>query len=206
MESGAERKERRLQELIAIAEGRIAEGGLGAVKARDLARELGVALGAIYNLVADLDELYLRVASRTLTRLDRALADASAASAGAGRDAACGQLVSIALAYRSFASDNLHLWRALFEHRMSEDKPFPEWALADQLSLFRYILAPLRELMPGVDDEERLRWAQTMFSAVHGMVMLGLEKKFVAVPIKQLDRQIERFVRALCVGLSAEMA
>ena len=48
-------------------------GGLAGLKTRELAREIGVANGAVYNLVEDMDELILRVGSRTLGRLDAAL-------------------------------------------------------------------------------------------------------------------------------------
>ena len=50
-------------------------GGLAGLKTRELAREIGVANGAVYNLVEDMDELILRVGSRTLGRLDAALTD-----------------------------------------------------------------------------------------------------------------------------------
>lgn len=201
METAAERRHAQRQRLVEAAERAIADGGLGAVKARDLAREIGVALGAIYNLVADMDELYLRVASRTLARLDGALADAGVAPGAGGGSSDCGKLVAIALAYRRFASDNFFLWRALFDLRLAEDKAVPDWAVADQINLFRHILTPLRALLPKAPEEDRQRWAQTLFSAVHGIVFLGLEKRLVAVPIDRLDAQIEAFVRAICAGL-----
>ena len=51
-------------------------------------------------------------------------------------------------------------------------------------------------------DEARLRLAQTMFGAVHGVVWLGLEEKFVGVRQDLLDAQIEHFVRTFCAGLT----
>lgn len=199
----AERKSRRRQALIEAAECAIAAEGLAGLRARDLAKEVGVALGAIYNLVADLDELHLLVASRTLGRLDAALAAAGAIDRS-GPDGACEKLIAIGKGYRRFATDNLNLWRALFEHRMADDEaPFPEWALTDQLNLFRHILAPLSDLLPKADEAQRLHLAQTLFSAVHGVVLLGLEKRFVGVPINLLDAQIEQFVRLTCAGIAA---
>lgn len=192
------RREAQRTALIDAAERRIARDGLASIKARDLAQDVGVALGAIYNLVADLDELMLRVASRTLARLDAAL-DA-AATAGAREDA-CGRLVAIALAYRRFASDHLHLWRSLFEYRMSADKDLPDWAVIDQMHLFRHILAPLAVLMPDASEADRQTMASTLFSAVHGVVSLGLEGKLVAVPAALIDQQVERLVRMLCAAL-----
>ncbi|MDE2361451.1 MAG: TetR/AcrR family transcriptional regulator [Hyphomicrobiales bacterium] len=187
--------------LVDAAERAIAEGGTASLRARELAREIGAALGAIYNLVADLDELYLRVATRTLARLDEALA----ASTDGGRVAdPVERLVAIALAYRRFASENLHLWRALFEHRMAPGKPLPDWALTDQMQLFRHIVEPLTTLSPRETEAQRMAAAHTLFSAVHGVVLLGLEEKFVGVPPDLLDAQISWLVRTTCRGLRSE--
>ena len=79
----AERRDGQRQALIDAAERAIVRDGLAGLKARDLAVEIGVSLGAIYNLVEDLDELALRVASRTLSRLEAALAVALLATGGA---------------------------------------------------------------------------------------------------------------------------
>lgn len=201
MELTAERRLRHREALVAAAQNAIALHGLKGLKARDLAHTAGIALGAIYNLVADLDELYLRVASRTLSSLDAALAKAVTAAGPASDPTTV--LVAIAHAYRRFASDNLHLWRALFEFRMAPDAPLPEWARADQLTLFRHILEPLRPLTPALDDAARMTLAKTLFGAVHGIVLLGLEEKFVGVPVDRLDAQIADFVRAVCAGLAA---
>ena len=47
--------------LIDVAERTIAENGLAALKARDLAREAGCSVGTIYNVFEHLDELILCV-------------------------------------------------------------------------------------------------------------------------------------------------
>src|ERR1051325_5211016 len=114
MSKALERRAKLREELILAAERSISAGGLAGLKTRDLAREIGCANGAVYNLVADMDELILRVGSRTLLRLDQALS----AAEGAGEPSPQETLVRIALAYCDFAAENLQLWRALFEHRM----------------------------------------------------------------------------------------
>jgi AcrR family transcriptional regulator len=50
------RREIQREALIDAAEAAIARGGLAGLKARDIAREAGCAVGAIYNLVEDMDE------------------------------------------------------------------------------------------------------------------------------------------------------
>ncbi len=202
MVTTAERRDRQRAQLVAAAERAIAERGLAGLKARELAQEIGCALGAIYNLVQDMDELVLRVGSLTLARLDAALS-AAAPQAPSSPGEAADALVAVALAYCAFARDNLQLWRVLFEHRMAEDSLVPDWAVAEQMTLFRHILGPLGVLVPDRSEAERGLLSRTLFSAVHGVVAIGLEEKLVAVPRAELDRQIESLVRLVCSGLAA---
>lgn len=200
----AERRDSQRAALIVAAERAIASGGLAGLKARDLAVEIGVSLGAIYNLVEDLDELALRVASRTLSRLDQAL-DAAAREATEarepGRDSAARHLIAIALAYRRFASDNENLWRALFDFERGGGRPPPDWAAGESMALFRHIRAPLAVLMPDAGDSARAVTSATLFSAVHGVVWLAFQKRLVAVPMDRLDDELTRLVEAIAVGL-----
>ena len=147
MSKALERRAKFREELILAAERSISAGGLAGLKTRELAREIGVANGAVYNLVEDVDELILRVGSRTLARLDAALTAAESNGPASPRET----LVRIAVAYCDFAAENLELWRALFEHRMAPGKPVPEWAVSEQMNLFRHIYRPLAELFPAAD-------------------------------------------------------
>ncbi len=76
MSKTVERRAKLREELILAAEKSISASGLAGLKSRELAREIGVANGAVYNLVEDMDELILRVGSRTLSRLDAVLSAA----------------------------------------------------------------------------------------------------------------------------------
>ncbi len=199
----AERREKQRAQLIDAAERAIARKGLDGLKARELAQEIGCAVGAIYNLVQDMDELVLRVGSRTLARLDAALR-AAAPQAPSSPEEAADALVMVALAYSTFARDNLQLWRVLFEHRMAEGAPVPDWIVSEQMAMFRHILEPLSVLVPDRSEVERGLLSRTLFSAVHGVVAIGLEEKLIAVPRRELDRQIEGMVRLICRGLATD--
>jgi len=202
MSKALERRAKFRKELILAAERSIGTGGLAGLKTRDLAREIGVANGAVYNLVEDMDELTLRVGSRTLARLDAALTVAESDGPASPRET----LVRIAVAYCDFAAENLGLWRALFEHRMAPGKPVPEWAISEQMNLFRHIYRPLAELFPQRTPAELGVTARSLFSAVHGMVLLGLEQKLIAVPVIELRKEIGIIVGAMIDGLTAKAA
>ena len=195
----AARRETQREALVDCAEAAIAAGGLPALKARDLAACVGCSLGAIYNLVADLDELVLRVSRRTLAALDAEL-DAIEAS---GAQETRAQLVAWAKAYAAFATANRNLWRALFDFRMVEGAELPDWFAADQVRLFLRLETRLAALMPGRDDAAVKRQARTLFSAVHGIVALGLERKLVEMPVEAIDAELEGFVAIYLAGLEA---
>jgi AcrR family transcriptional regulator len=197
MSKALERRAKLREILILAAEKSIAAKGLAGLKTRDLARAIGVANGAVYNLVEDVDELILRVGSRTLDRLDAALT----AAESEGPAAPDKMLVRVALAYCDFAAANLEQWRALFEHRMERGKPIPQWAVEEQMNLFRHIFRPLAALFPNRSPEELSVTARSLFSSVHGMVSLGLEQKLIAVPIAVLRLEIATIVQAMITGL-----
>lgn len=200
MSKALERRAKLREALIEAAERAIATKGLSGMKTRDLAEEIGIANGGVYNLVDDVDELILRVGSRTLARLDASLSLAEMSGPSTPRET----LVRIAAAYCDFAAENLELWRALFEHRMQPGKAVPEWAIAEQMDLFRHIYKPLAALFPQRSAAQLGVTARSLFSAVHGMVALGLEQKLIAVPLDALRSEIATLVRAMIDGLTAK--
>jgi AcrR family transcriptional regulator len=202
MSKPLEKRTKLREALIDSAERSIATRGLAGLKTRELAREIGCANGAVYNLVEDVDELILRVGSRTLAKLDAALTEAESNGPASPAET----LVRIAVAYCDFAAGNLELWRALFEHRMKQGKEIPEWAISEQMDLFRHIYRPLAVLFPKRAVAELSVTARSLFSAVHGMVLLGLEQKLIAVPIDALRAEIAAIVRAMVDGLKERSA
>jgi AcrR family transcriptional regulator len=198
MSKTLERRAKQLEDLVQAAERAVSARGLAGLKSRELAAEIGVANGAVFNLVDDMDELVLRVGSRTLARLDAALT----AAESNGDPSPAEALVRIAVAYCDFAAENLELWRALFEHRMAPDKQVPEWAVEEQMNLFRHIYHPLAKCFPNWSADELGITARSLFAAVHGMVSLGLEQKLIAVPVAALRDEIATIVKATIRGLN----
>jgi AcrR family transcriptional regulator len=189
------------EQLIDAAERTIASRGLAALKARDLAREVGCAVGTIYNVFDHLDALVLCVGSRTLAMLEAALVAAGPTTAGHDSpEEAADDLVRLAFAYLEFAGMHTVRWRALFEHRMSEARPLPEWFVEQQHRLFAQVERPLGTLLPEFDEDVRRILARTVFSAVHGIVALGLEEKLVSLPLPDLGTQLVATVRAIARG------
>jgi AcrR family transcriptional regulator len=192
----ADKRQAQLEALIEAAEKRICDHGLASLKARDLATDIGVALGGLYNIVADMDALLLLVSSKTLARLGHAASDATGHLPMGNHAEALDRLVAVAHTYLKFARQNLPLWRMIFELRL--DSPLPDWAAQDQLRLFRHIAEPLRIIFPDLNTIALTVRARTLFAAVHGIISIGLEERLIAVPVQKLADEIEWLTRSAC--------
>ena len=197
------RRQKLRTELVNAAERRIAREGLGSVRARALADEVGCAVGAIYNVFADLDALALAVNSRTLAALEEALVAAQGdVEAPRSADQAVDRMVRMALAYADFAAANTLRWRALFDHRLPPVRDVPDWYREEQRRLFDYLDPALNALQPRATAAYRTLLARSAFSALHGVVMLGLEEKLQVVPLPTLREQVTLIVTAMARGLA----
>lgn len=196
----AARREQLKDALVAAAARTIAKEGVGGLKARALADEVGCAVGAIYNVVADLDELTLLANSQTLTALEQVLT--AAAVPGRGPDWAISQLVKLALAYLEFAASHRKQWQALFDHRLAVGHSPPDWYQRDLERLFGLVERSVAELQPDTNAERRKLLARSLFSAAHGLVALGLEEKLAFIPLPALREQVTTIVTALGYGLA----
>ena len=179
--------------LIIIAERTIAQKGLTALRARDLASAAGCAVGAIYNVFGDLTDLVLAVNARTFHRLG---ADVAEALADAPQDPV-EQLVIVAQAYHRFASDNHLSWRALFDVERAPGEAAPDWYLQEMGQLFTYISDPLAVIFPDHDSQDLALLTRALFSSVHGIVLLGLDEASAGVPSDDIDRMIALVLRQI---------
>lgn len=189
-----DRREALKQRLMDAAEIRIRESGLATLRARDLAADAGCALGAIYTVFEDMDELVIRVNSRTLARLG------ALAGEGASVDPRH-RLKDLALTYADFAARNTNLWAAVFEHRMSGGKETPDWYRAEHAVLIEQIARPVAALRPSLSHADLLARARTLFSAVHGIVAISIEGRFVGIAASDLRAELGRFVDVLVTGI-----
>ncbi len=189
-----DKRQAQLEALIAAAEKRICDNGLASLKARDLATDIGVALGGLYNIVEDMDALLLLVTSRTLGRIGDAMTERTGNLPMATHEEAIDRLVAVAHTYLDFARQNLPLWRMVFEFRFSS--PLPDWAAQDQLRLFRHIAGPLQVILPDLDTMGLTVRARTLFAAVHGVISIGLEERLIAVPVQALSDEVAWLTRS----------
>ncbi|PRH86444.1 TetR/AcrR family transcriptional regulator [Labrys okinawensis] len=200
------RREELREKLIEAAEKTIVAQGHAALKARALAEEVGCALGAIYTVFPDLAALILAVNARSFALLGTILsreAEAAAAAGGGPRAIANRTLIALANGYLDFAANHGGRWHALFDFRLPDGQELPAEHLRQQEALFQHLETPLAALQPALPPSERALLARSLFSAAHGMVLLGLEGKLVQLPLPYLREQIALVVSAMGRGLES---
>ena len=192
-ESSRDRKKvKRRALMLATARRIISAKGLRSLKVRDVAEAADCAIGSVYNEFGDFDGLILTVNRETVLALTARLKAVST-------EDPVRQLHGLAAVYLEFATTQANLLRSLFEHRMEEDRPFPEDILRMVMQAFELMHAPLARLLPDQDEQQVAILARLMFSAVHGIISLGLEERMVAVPPEMLRQQVAHFF-VTCLG------
>lgn len=174
--------------------------GHGALKARDVARAADCSLGIFYTVVKDMDEVALHLKDLALSELEAALLDAIGAVPAAPASAP-DRLLALAQAYAAFARDQQNLWGMLFRHRIQAEA-LPEWYVARLDAIFGYIEEPLAEIAPQCGEAARKGFGRALFSAVHGIVSIGLEEKLGVVPRQDLHWRLRAVVASVISGLS----
>jgi AcrR family transcriptional regulator len=189
-----QKKSKRRALMIEIARGIIALKGLRSLKVRDVAEAAECSIGSVYNEFGDFDGLILTVNRETVQAL-------AAKLRAVPSDDPVTQLHGLASTYLEFFMEHANLLRSLYEHRMEEDRPFPEDILQMVMRAFALMHEPLVRLMPGRPATEVAMLARLMFSAAHGIISLGLEDRMVAVPPENLRQQLAQFVDTHLAGL-----
>lgn len=182
------------QRLIEAAAAEIAEKGLSGLKAREVTRRAGCALGALYTGFADLDDLVLHVNLRSLGLLGEALKAALPATGASPEDIS----QALARAYVAFALDQPQLWAALFPQ--NRPTPPPDWYRREHDQLIARLITPLGRLRPDLPPERMLLRIRTLFGAVHGVVQLSQQNQLVGVPREMLYEEVAALVTAMTLG------
>lgn len=205
------------EKLVASALDLMAKGGLEAVKARTLAREVGVSVGTVYNFFGNVDGVLEHACGRLFDRLnergraklsefDGRLAERQAADP-ADREAKAHLrqvLLSLSALYVDFVTENEKSWAALLAfNRMRPVGDAAGWYLAKQAELIG-ILSDVLKSAPGMENaEHRLTTAWALWSAVHGIVSLSYVGQVRPETRVRTHAQIEALVVLLIEGIYA---
>jgi AcrR family transcriptional regulator len=182
--------------LVKLAQAQIAAQGMASLRARDLAEKACCAVGAIYNVFADMTDLILEVNGQTFARIG---AEVGGAVTGHESLPPERRLILLARAYLDFADRHHNLWRALFDVNLPDDGTVPEWYSGELAKLFAHIAQPVSELNQGLDPAALDLMVRALFSSIHGIVLLGLQNRISGVPRAQIDTMIEQILLRLAI-------
>lgn len=153
----------------------VSEEGLRGLTTRKVAGLLGYSPGTLYIMFSGLDDLILHVNARTLDELRSELVGRTVKE----RDPAT-TLRALGHAYLDYATRNRNRWRAVFDHRLTDEADLPAWydaAIADVMSLVR---APVLALRRPADDAQLALETTAVWCAVHGVCELSVGRKLDA--------------------------
>ncbi len=168
---------------IDAAQASILEHGIQGVNARLIARQIGYAVGTIYQLFNSMDELIIAVNFRTLKELENQVSQAVKATAPGG----C-SIASAAYSYVDFSLAHTKRWLAVFEHHMPEGKDVPLTYLQQRSRLFNILEQQFSLNYPELPANQIALEARALWAGVHGICILGLSGKLDddGLPLKSI--------------------
>lgn len=160
---------------LRAAESIIVDRGIEGLSARRVAAGIGYTVGSLYLVFRNLDDLILQLNTRTLTELCEHLSRAAAAHV---EPRTC--LRAMGQAYIDFAVTNRNRWSLVFHHRPPPELPPPQ-AFGDAVAtMFALVYAQLHALDPQRSADDIQDAAHALWSGVHGIATLGLDRKLQA--------------------------
>ena len=170
------------------------EGG-ASLSIRKIAREIGCAVGTIYNVFSSLDEIVMGVNGATMTRLHlhlRQVVQKESDSMNA--------LVRLGKAYVAFSRDNYNLWSLLVEYKMQPGSVLPVQIQQKIDGLFLLVSDLVAPLV--ADDRKRAdRAAKVLWASLHGVCSLAMSGKLDTVKAESADALAGSLLRNYLLGL-----
>lgn len=172
------------ERVLEIAAALIAQGGSSNLKARSIAQQAGIAVGSIYNIFGDLDQLHGQVNMRLLDKLGVAGMQTVEKMNHAKSPDTKQRLLAFAKTYLEFVQSNAVSWAALMAfnpRRMpTAQQATYERRLDTLFELIATVLANDHSL--DMNAKQQRLAARVLWSSTHGIVMMSAGRR-------QQDRQ-----------------
>jgi AcrR family transcriptional regulator len=157
---------------LTAAEQIVVEHGYAGFSARKVAAAIGYTVGTLYLVFENIDDLILHINARTLDRLHTKMTDSQIDSEDARN-----YVLQLGLAYIQFANDDPHRWAMVFEHRLAENRPMPDWYQDKITRMFAMVEEGLEPLSKQRPRHEITQAAGALWGGVHGICILALTDK-----------------------------
>lgn len=185
---------------MVLATGRviIMKGGISALGARRIAREIGYTVGTLYNIFEDFDDIILQINGETLDELNRQFEN----KFSPGKDTVS-TILNLTDIYLDFIDQNLRLWQTIFEYNWREgQRDLPAWYQEKIDRLFAWVENALEDLT-GSDSLSGSRSARVLWAGVHGICILNLTGKLAHVDQDSARDMVRTLVINFLHGLNA---
>ncbi|MDH5509441.1 MAG: WHG domain-containing protein [Nitrospinota bacterium] len=168
--------------------------GYTGLNVRKTASMAGCAIGMVYKIFDNMDELAIHVNADTLDKLDKCLSHPCSFNYP-------GEAVQkLADRYIAFSRDNFNLWSMLFEHRM--ERALPDWFRQKIAQCFGHVekaMAPLTKAGPPASvDHAKVLWA-----SLHGICSLSITGKLDTVGAQSASTLAAEMINNYIAGLAA---
>ncbi|PEQ12801.1 TetR family transcriptional regulator [Novosphingobium sp. PC22D] len=183
-----------LREMI-VSEGhrQISEVGFARFSAREVAKRIGYTIGTLYNVFGSYDQMLLAINGRTLDLWIAALE-------GRLEGLETGRLEAAIRAYFTFAVEHRHAWTALYDFRLPEGEPMPDYYREKVEAITGVIVREIAAALPEAHGEKARSLARSLLATVHGHCFFALNGTFALLgeedPIaRALDRVEDALAR-----------
>lgn len=189
------------EKLILITIEKIEASGTRGVRARDLASDVGCAVGTIYNLVGGLNNLILLACARTLQEFEEFVTTNFEEQKEKG--ATNLELLEImGASYVDFLSRHRLRWQATFEVSYEENSYFHEIYVTGQRQLLSLITNVLKDINTEIEDRELENIGRALWASVHGITMLGVTNSKETLPREKILSQCNRIIHPVAESLA----
>ena len=149
----------------------LAQVGFAHFSAREVAKRIGYSIGTLYNVFGSYDALILAINGRTLDLWREALAAVLASTQG-------DRLHAAIRAYFEFATHNRHTWTALYDFRLPEGDPLPEFYAQKISAITQIVVDEVAAALPPARLEQAPALARSLLASVHGHCFFTLNGTF----------------------------
>jgi len=171
-----------LKQLILDASWQIVrQDGFESLSARRIANEIGYTPGTIYNLFDSMDDLYLQVNAKTLTKLYMLLSSPECNDPDKTADDNIKKMASL---YTGYAQSNRNHWLMLFQHTMTEETDVPEWFNQKIEAMFHPLEGLIDQFFKAKNTKKAKMAARILWSSIHGLCFLQETNKIGLVDEK----------------------
>lgn len=184
---------------IAAARKIVMSEGLRGLSSRKIANDIGYAVGTIYNLFKNNDDLIVHLNGHTLDEMYEQVQAHVDASAGPKTN-----LLNMTGSYLDYAHKNQNLWNLLFEHRLPEGEHLPDWYLSKLQRLNDLVSQIIAPLFAESETRKRQQATAVILCSLHGIGSLAEMNKLSLVTSETTHDLASSFIDNYLEGLAPQ--